>query len=77
MNPKKIWPLGQWRMARKPGRCDYIGGKTGLQGCCCTHVIQKGERYFDPGEANPDSAGGFGGYRYCQEHFNETGGRRE
>jgi len=58
------WPEGKVRTARKQHRCDYI--KRG--GLRCAHVIAPGEHYFDPGDSNPESAGGFGGFRYCLNH---------
>ena len=58
----KTWPYGTYRKARKAHRCDW-GGRPP-----CDHVIQPGERYFDPAESNPSRAGGFGGYRFCLEH---------
>jgi len=62
---EKTWPNGQWRRkGRKACRCDFqFGG-----GIRCDHVIQSGEMYYDPGESNPENAGGFGGYRYCSIH---------
>lgn len=61
---------GHIRFARKRGKCDYILGG----GISCSRIIEKGDQYFDPGESNPDCAGGFGGYRFCQEHFKREAG---
>ena len=59
-----VWPSARIVRARKPHRSDYMlsGGKR------CTGYISKGQSYIDPGEANPDNAGGFGCYRYCLMH---------
>ena len=41
-------------------------------GIRCSHIIEPGEQYFDPGDSNPESAGGYGGYRYCREHLGDA-----
>jgi hypothetical protein len=65
----QVWPQGKLRTARKSHRCDYsMGG-----GFRCKHVIEKKELYFDPGDSNPDSAGGFGNFRYCLQDHGEGG----
>jgi hypothetical protein len=53
---RKTWPQARLRRARKWHRCDNI---------LCGQLIAVGRHYIDPGGANPDSARGFGGYRYC------------
>ena len=53
---RETWPEAKLRQARKPHRCDNS---------VCRTAIAAGEQYIDPGDSNPDSAGGFGGYRYC------------
>jgi hypothetical protein len=51
------------KTARKEGPCQYGGG--------CKIRIKPGDKYIDPGESNPESAGGYGGYRYCMAHATE------
>jgi hypothetical protein len=53
---KQTWPNARLRRARRGHICDNNR---------CPEVIERGQQYIDPGEANPDNAGGFGGYRYC------------
>ena len=50
------WPEARIRTARVEHRCDNH---------VCRRTIGAKEWYIDPGDSNPDSAGGFGGYRYC------------
>lgn len=59
----ETWPDGRIRKARIDNPCDY---NRGFPLGHCTATIRKGEEFFDPMEANPDSGGGFGGYRFCR-----------
>jgi len=59
----ETWPAGKFCKARKQHDCDYQNHP--IVGEQCASVIVPGERYFDPSEANPLRAGGFGSYRYC------------
>lgn len=59
-----IYPNGKFRRARKDHRCDY-----GPPARPCPTTIRRGELYFDPLESNPDRAGGFGGFRFCINHW--------
>lgn len=61
---KKTWPYAHFVTARKQYRCDN-----------CPGVIAPGTQYLDPGDSNPDRAGGFGGYRYCLECGGGSPGR--
>jgi len=54
LEARKVWPDAKLSVSRKDSRCDN-----------CGHAIPKGDGYINPGEANPDRAGGFGCYRYC------------
>mgnify|MGYP001615881635 CR=1 FL=1 len=62
---RETWPYARLVTAKKLHHCIYANGPTGL----CKRAILPGDQYIDPGESNPDSAGGFGGYRYCLIHF--------
>jgi hypothetical protein len=51
---RSTWPAARTVQARKSHKCDKCGA-----------TIDKFALYIDPGDANPERAGGFGGYRYC------------
>ncbi len=53
----KTWPGGTFSIAMKDTKCDFKKG--------CNRGIKAGEPYSNPGDANPDHAGGFGYYRFC------------
>ncbi len=53
---QETWPAALLRTARKNSKCDNH---------VCRQPILQHERYIDPGDANPERAGGFGGFRYC------------
>ncbi len=53
---RETWPGAILRTARKAAKCDNH---------VCRQPIQQHDRFIDPGDANPERAGGFGGYRYC------------
>jgi len=53
---RRVWPDARLRTVRKAGHCDNPP---------CHSPLVPGDRYLDPGESNPSSAGGFGGYRFC------------
>jgi hypothetical protein len=53
---RETCPMAKLRKARKEHHCDNP---------TCKRPIAKREPYIDPGDSNPDCAGGFGGFRFC------------
>jgi len=65
---RETWPNARVVTARKLHHCQYSTG----DGRLCKRAILPDDSYIDPGEANPENAGGYGGYRYCLLHFEKS-----